>query len=79
MSGNFFNSTDHIRQFADTGRLDDHPVRMILRNDLFQRLAKIAYQAAANTAGVHLRNIDAGILQETAVNTDLTELILDKD
>ena len=44
-----------------------------------QRLAKIANQRTANTAGIHLRNVDTCILQEATVNTDLTKLIFDQN
>ena len=74
----FFYRADDIGQLAHTGGFNDHTVRMILRDHLLQSLTKVTNQAAANTAGVHLGNIDTGILQETAVNTDLAELILDQ-
>ena len=76
--GNLLHRTDHIRQLANAGRLNDNPVGMILGNDLFQCLAKVAYQRAADTAGVHLGNVDARILQETAVNADLAKFIFDE-
>ena len=71
-------SSDHIGKLANTGGFDDDTVRVILLNDLSQRLAEITHQRAADTAGVHLRDVDTGILQESAVNADLTELIFDK-
>ena len=81
--GHFFvcdliHCSDHIGQLAHTGGFDDDPLRSIIRNHLVQRFAEIAHQAAADTAGVHLGNIDAGILQKAAVNTDLTEFIFDQ-
>jgi hypothetical protein len=77
-TGNLLNSTDDIGQFANTGGFNDNAVRMVVMDDLGQGLAKIAHQAAANTTGVHLGNIDAGFLQETAVNADLTEFVFDQ-
>ena len=76
--GHLLDSSDHIGKLANTGGFDDDTVRVILLNDLSQRLAEITHQRAADTAGVHLRNVDTGILQESAVNADLTELIFDK-
>ena len=70
---------DHVGELADAGRLDQNPIRMVLVNDLVQRAAEIAHQRAADAAGVHLRDLDAGLLQKAAVNTDLAELILDQD
>ena len=70
--------TDNIGQLAHTGGLNEDAIGMILLQNLTQSLAKIAHQTAANAAGVHLRDFDAGILQKTAVNADLTELVFDK-
>ena len=76
--GHFLNGSDHIRQLAYTGGLDNDPIGVIFGDDLGQRLAKIAHQAAANAAGVHFRNVDAGVLQETAVDADLAKFIFDQ-
>ena len=78
LAHNLVDSADDIRQLAHTGGFDDHPVGMVLRNHLLQRLAEIAHQGAADTAGVHFGNVNTGILQKAAVNTDLTEFILDE-
>ena len=78
VTGNLFNSLLHIGKLAHTGGLDDYPIGMIFFDDFLQGLAEIAHQAAANTAGVHLGNVDAGLLQETAVNADFAELILNQ-
>ena len=51
---------------------------MIPGNHLIQILSKISHQRTADTAGIHLCDLDARILQETAVNADFTELILDQ-
>ena len=64
-------SGDDVGQLAHAGRLDQNTVGMVLGNDLLQRLAKIAHQRAADAAGVHLGDVDAGILQKAAVNADL--------
>ena len=76
--GNLIDSADHIGQLAYTGRLDNDPFRGIIGDHLVQRLAKIAYQTAANTSRIHLGNIDTGILQEPTVNTNLTKFVLDQ-
>ena len=77
--GDLLHGCHHIAELAHTGGLDDDPVRMILGNHLLQGLAEVAHQRAANAAGVHLPNLDAGLLQETAVNADLAELVFDQD
>ena len=70
--------TDHVRQLAHAGGLDEDPVGMILLQHLAQSLAEVAHQAAADAAGVHLGDFDAGVLEETAVDTDLTKLVFDE-
>ena len=69
----------HVRKLAHTGGLDDDTVGMELSHDLLQRFAKVAHQRAADAAGVHLGNLDAGLFEETAVDTDLTEFIFNED
>ena len=71
-------SGDDVGQLAHAGGLDQNAVGMVLGNDLLQRLAEIAHQRAADAAGVHLGDVDAGILQKAAVNADLAELVLDQ-
>ena len=68
----------HVRELAHAGGLDQDPVGMILRHDLLQRFAEVAHQRAADAAGVHLRDLDARLLKEAAVDADLAELVLDQ-
>ena len=69
---------DDVGQLANAGWLDENAVGMVLGDDLLQCLAEIAHQGAADAAGVHLGDVDAGILQKAAVNADLAELVLDQ-
>ena len=69
----------HIRQLAHSGRLDQDTVRRIGLDHFFQRSAEISHQRAADTAGVHLRDLYSGFFQEPAVDTDLSEFILDQN
>ena len=78
LAHNLVDSADDIGQLAHTGGLNEDPVGMVLVNHLLQGLAEIAHQGAADAAGIHFGNVDACILQETAVNADLAELILDE-
>ena len=71
--------SDNIRQLADAGRLDQDAVWMVLVHNIVQRLAEVANQRAADAACVHLVYNNAGILEEAAVNADLTELVLDQN
>ena len=68
----------HIAQLAHAGRLDDDAVGVVLLHHLLQSGAEIAHQRAADAAGVQLVDLNAAFLQETAVNADLAELVLDQ-
>ena len=70
---------DDIGQLAHAGGLDDDTVGRIGVQHLLEGGAEIPYQGAADAAGIHLRDLDAGILQKAAVDADLTELVLDQD
>ena len=76
--GNLIDSADHIGQLAHTGGLNDDPFRGVLGDHLIQRLSEITHQTAANTAGVHFRDINAGILQKAAVNADLSKFVFNQ-
>ena len=71
-------SADHIGQLTHAGGLNNDPVGVVLVDHLGQSLAEVAHQGAADAAGVHLRDVDACLLQEAAINANLTELIFDE-
>ena len=77
--GHFFNRCHNIGQFTHTGGFDHDAIRRIIGNYLCQSSSEIAHQAAADTSGIHFRNVDTGILQETAIDTDLAEFIFDQN
>ena len=77
--GDLFHSADHIGQLAHAGGLDDDPVRIVFGDHLLQSLAEVTHKRAADAAGVHLGDVDARLLEEAAVDTDLAELILNQD
>ena len=52
---------------------------MILLQDLHQGTAEVAHKGAADAAGVHLVDLDAGLLHKAAVDADLTEFVLNED
>ena len=54
-------------------------LRRELRQHVAQRLGKVADQRTADTAGIHLGDLDAGVLEEAAVNADFAEFVLDQD
>ena len=72
------NSAGHITQLANTGRLDQDAVRVIGLHDLFQCLAEVAHQGAADAAGVQLVNLNASLTHKAAVNADLAEFVFDQ-
>ena len=72
------NGPDDVRQLAHAGGLDEDAVGMVLLHHLAQGLSEVAHQAAADAAGVHLGDLDAGVLQKAAVDADLAEFVLDE-
>ena len=70
---------DNVRELTNARGLDDDSIGIILLKNLNKRLGKIANKRAADTAGVHLSNLDTCIGKESAVNTDLTELVLNEN
>ena len=68
----------HVRQLAHAGGLDDNPIRMVFGQHLFQRFAEISHQRAADAAGIHLPDLDAGLFQKSSVNADLAEFIFNQ-
>ena len=70
---------DNVGQFTHAGRFDENPIRMVLLDDLVQCLSEIPYQGAANASGIHLVNLNSGILQESLVYTDFSEFVLDQN
>ena len=73
------NCLDDVGELAYAGGLDEDAVRRVFRQDFFQRFAEVAYETAADTAGVHFRYFDACILQKTAVDADFAEFVFDKN
>ena len=72
------NRAQHIRELTDAGGLDNHAIRCILAQNFLQRGRKITDQRAADATGVHLTNLNAGILQKSAVNADFAELVFNQ-
>ena len=77
--GHALDRAGDIAQLADAGRLDEDAVGVVGLNDLFQRLAEIADQTAADAAGVQLVDLNTGLAHKATINADLAELVLDQD
>ena len=78
MLGHALDSAGHVGQLADARGLDDDAVGVVLLHHLLQSGTEIAHQRAADAACVQLVDLDAGLLQEAAVDADLAELVLDE-
>ena len=76
---NALHRLDNVGELANARGLDENSVGIVLCEHLGKSLGKIANERAADTARVHLGDLDAGILKEAAVNADLAKLVLDKD
>ena len=72
------NSLDNVGKLTDTAGLYNNAVGVEFVKHLNERLGKIADQGAADTARVHLGNLNTRVLKETAVDAYLAKLILDK-
>ena len=71
--------TDNVRELTNARWLDDDSIGVILLKNLNKRLRKIANKRATDTAGIHLGNLNTRIGKESAVNTDLAELVLNEN
>ena len=69
---------DNVGELTYSAGLDDNSVGVELVKHLNESLGKIAYKRAADTTGVHLGDLNASILKEAAVDTDLAEFVLNK-
>ena len=70
---------EDFAQLAHAGRLNQQAVRMILRNQVIDRLLEVAHQRAADAAGIQLINDDARILHKAAVHADFAIFIFQQD
>ena len=73
----------YVAELSHAGGLDEHPVRVESVQGQIQGAGKIPHQAAADAAGVHLRDLQirslaARLPEEGAVYADLAEFILDQ-
>ena len=70
---------DDVGQLPHAGGLDDDAVRGVVGQHLLQSGAEVAHQRAADAAGVHLGDLHTGVLEKTAVDADLAELVFNED
>ena len=72
------NSLDNVGELAYSAGLNNNTVGMELIEHLCERLGEITYKRAADASGVHLGDLNACVLKETAIDTDLAKLVLYK-
>ena len=68
-----------IGKLSDTGRLDQNVIGMIGIEDHLQCGFEVSLQRAADASTVDFIDLNAGFLQESTVDADLTELVLYQD
>ena len=73
------NCFSNVRELSYARGLDKDSVGSIFIYYLLQRFAEISYERAADTARIHLGDLDARVLKEAAVDADLAKLVLDED
>ena len=73
------NRLDNVRELTYSAGLDNYSVGMELLQDLRECLGKITDERAADASRVHLGDLYTRILQKSAVNADLSKLILDEN
>ncbi len=73
-----FHRHDDVAELAHAGGLDEDAVGVELGLHFLQGLVEIAHQGAADAACGHLGDLNAGLLQEAAVNVDLTEFVFNE-
>ena len=76
--GGVLHGDDHVAELAHAGGLDQDAVRVELGRHVLQGLVEVPHQGAADAPGGHLGDLDAGLLEEAAVDADLAELVLDE-
>ena len=69
----------HVRELADAGGLDQDAVGVVVVDHLLQRSAEVAHQRTADAAGIHLGDLNAGLLEKATVNANLTEFVFDQN
>ena len=70
--------TDYVAQLSHAGGLDQDALGGVVVDHLLKGTAEIAHQAAADTAGIHLRDLHTGLGEEGGVHADLAKLVLDQ-
>ena len=73
------NRFDNVGELTNARGLDKYAVGSVFVDNLLKRYRKVANKRATDTSRVHFVDLDACLGEKTAVDTDLTEFVLDKD
>ena len=79
VAGDLFHSGHHIAELANAGGFNHNTVGVVLLDNLSQCLAEVTHQGAADAAGIHLRDVNAGILQKAAVDADFAKFVFNQN
>lgn len=71
--------TGNVAELADAGRFNQNAVGRIFVENLGKRLGEIADKTAANAAGIHFIDLNAGFFHKTAVNAGLAEFVFNQN
>ena len=70
---------DNVGKLTDARRLYNNSVGRIFDKHLCKRLCEVTDEGAANATRIHFGNLNSRILKKSAVNSNFTELIFDKN
>ena len=68
----------HIREFADSGRFDQHHIGAIGFQQRGQRRRKIPCEGAADTPGVQLPDLITALPQKRGIHAEVSKVVLDQ-
>ena len=74
-----FDRADDVGQLTDARGLDQNAVGGKFLQHLFECLTEVADERAADTARVHLGDLNACVLHKAAIDADLAEFVFDQN
>ena len=74
-----FYRLNYVGKLTNARRLDKNAVGSIFVDNLLESNCKVANEGAADTTRVHFVDLNSRLCQESSVDTDLTELVLNKN
>ena len=74
-----FYRLNYVGKLANARRLDKDTVGGVFANNLLESNREVANEGATDTTRVHFVDLNSRLCQESAVDTDLTEFVLNKN